>query len=136
MKPRKRKGTSNPGAADAEMVRLIDEKREFDEFRENTLPVLRQMVRDKKPPEEILRVVESLAAAKLGTMIVRDDKRSLAAIKEVLDRTQGKPIEKTETTHKFANLKREQAEALLKTKLGALKDDQPKTDADESSEPH
>jgi hypothetical protein len=117
------------GQLDNKLVELADDLKEFEEFKISILPVLRDMVTAKAPPAEILEMVQSLAAAKLGTMIVRSDgKNTLAAIKEVLDRTQGKATEKIEQTHKFENMKEEQLDALLKSKLGSLNKDVAKKD--------
>jgi hypothetical protein len=46
-----------------------------------------------------------------------DDAKALAAIKDILDRTQGKAVEKIETTHKLAGAADSELDALLLTKL-------------------
>lgn len=102
---------------------MLDEADEFREYKKSLLPKLRQMVESNTPPEEILKTVQSMAAAKLGTMIARtDSKQTLNAIIEVLNRTVGKPTEKTESIHKFEKLKDQELDALLESRLAETAD--------------
>lgn len=110
------------------MAKMVDDLDDFKEYKESLLPKLRQMVENQTPPEEILKTVQSMAAAKLGTMIARtDSKQTLAAIIEVLNRTVGKPTEKVESVHKFEKLKDNELDALLESRLKEAAD----TDGDE-----
>lgn len=111
------------GKADKKMASLIDEIDEFENYKKSLLPKLRQMVEAEAAPEEILKTVQSMAAAKLGTMIARtDSKQTLAAIIEVLNRTVGKPTEKVESTHKFEKLKENELDALIESRLKESQD--------------
>jgi hypothetical protein len=106
------------GQADRIRAQTLDELDDFREYKESLLPKLRHMVETNATPEEILKTVQSMAAAKLGTMIARtDSKQTLAAIIEVLNRTVGKPTEKVESTHKFEKLKDQELDALLESRL-------------------
>lgn len=117
------------GKTEHEMARTIDELNDFEEYKKSLLPKLRKMVESEAPPEEILKAVQSMAAAKLGTMIARtDSKQTLAAIIQVLDRTVGKPTEKIESVHKFEKLKDNELDALLESRLKETTD----SDGDET----
>jgi len=111
-----------PDLADSKHAALVDDLREFEEFRETTLPVLRELVRKKAPPAEILEAVKSLAAARLGTMLITADaKTALTAIKDILDRTEGKARESVTHTHQLENIPEQQFDALLNTEIENLK---------------
>lgn len=117
------------GKADKKMANLIDEIDQFENYKKSLLPKLRAMVESDAPPEDILKTVQSMAAAKLGTMIARtDSKQTLAAIVEVLNRTVGKPTEKVESIHKFEKLKDNELDALLESRLKETAED---SDGDE-----
>lgn len=110
----------------------LDELAEFREFKETLLPALRADLMKGTPAKEILEKVKSLAAARLGQIVVSelDSGKALAAIKDVLDRTDGKAKESIETTHKFQQMKDTDLDALLRSKLqesdadGIKKDDE------------
>jgi hypothetical protein len=55
-------------------------------------------------------------------MTDKDSGRALSAIKDILDRTQGRAVERTTTTHKFEKLKDEELDALLKSRLKEVAD--------------
>ncbi len=123
MAGKQRRRSQVDGKTQNDMADLIDDLNEFEEFKKSLLPALKAMVQRKAPPEEILATVQSLAAAKLGTMIVRSDtKHTMAAIQEVLNRTIGKPTEKVETTHRFEKMKDEELDSLLKSRLKEVSD--------------
>ncbi len=112
------------GTAERVAVDLIDEVREFQQFKADLLPILRKDVMNGAPAKDILDKVKSIAAARLGLIAASaiDQRTALNAISEILNRTDGKPKESVTTTHKFANLKTEELDALLISKYKDVKD--------------
>lgn len=86
---------------------------------EGLLPGLKAALRMGLSAEQIYAEFTSMAAAR-GVNIAlteTDSAKALAAIKDVLDRTQGKATERQEHTHRLEQLPDEQLDALLKTKI-------------------
>lgn len=86
---------------------------------EELLPGLKAALRMGLSAEEIYTEFQAMAAAR-GIQIAlteRDSGKAIAAIKDVLDRTQGKAKERQEHTHRLQQLPDEQLDALLKTKI-------------------
>lgn len=110
------------------MVDALDDLAEFKEFKKSLLPALRADLAKGTPAKDILEKMKSLAAARLGHIIMseKDSGKALSAIKDVLDRTEGKAKETVVTTHKFQNMKESELDALLKSKLSSV-DEDPKT---------
>jgi hypothetical protein len=122
----KKKQTRKSGYRDsARMVRMLDDLAAHEEFKSTILPVLQAEVANGTPAEELAARFQTHAVARLITIISTetDSGKSLAAVKELLDRVQGKPVQKSEQTHKFEKLKDEQLDALLQSKLSDLRDD-------------
>jgi hypothetical protein len=113
------------------MVRNLDQLSEFDEFRREVLPKLARAVKEKKSVEEILAMCDTLAAARLGTIVATetDTGKALSAIKDLLDRKHGKSTERKEIKHKFENLSEDELDSVLVNKLKKLSDE------DEKNEP-
>lgn len=101
------------------MAQAIDDLAEFEEFKQSLLPALRADLRKGTPAKEILEKVKGLAAARLGTIVATeiDSSKALAAIKDLLDRTEGRAVERSVTTHKFEKLKDAELDALLESRL-------------------
>lgn len=107
------------------MIGKLDELAAFEEYKKSILPVLRKMVTNKTPPAEIYDAVKSLAAARLGTIIATetDPVKALSAIREVLDRSEGKPKERVSHEHKLSKLKDEELDSVILSTLGDLAKD-------------
>lgn len=105
---------------------LIDDLIEFREFRDSLLPVLQADVKKGTPAKEILDRLKTLAAARLGHIIMSetDSGKALSAIKDILDRTEGKAKESITTTHKFDKLDGQQLDSMILSKLNKLKEDE------------
>jgi hypothetical protein len=108
------------------MVRNLDTLKAYDEFRNNILPALQKKVLEGATAEEIYKTFESYAAARNITIAMTDPDtgRALSAIKDILDRTQGKAKERTEHVHKYAKLKDEELDSLLMSELTDLEEDE------------
>jgi hypothetical protein len=101
------------------MVEALDELALFEEYRATMLPKLREQVERGASTKEILGTAQAAAVARLASMAVleNDPKIALVAIKELLERTDGKVTEKKEVTHAMAKLKDEELDALVMTAL-------------------
>lgn len=97
----------------------LDDIAEFQEFKASLLPALRADLKAGTPAKEILEKLKSLAAARLGHIVMSelDSGKALSAIKDILDRTDGRAKESIETTHKFQQMKDTDLDALLRSKL-------------------
>lgn len=116
VKPMRRRARNN---VEAKMVKAIDDLAEFQEFRTKLLPAIRTSLKDKQTPKEILELARSYAAARIALVMAMDpdNKTALAAAKDLLDRTEGKAIERKEFKHQLSQLKDEELDALLESKL-------------------
>jgi len=121
----KNKKQHSYNAQEARMVRNIDKLSEFDDFCEKILPELRKMIKQKASAEAIYKFAESYAAARNVTIALTDDdsNRAQAAIRDILDRTQGKAKERTEHTHRLERMREEELNSLLLSKLTEASED-------------
>jgi hypothetical protein len=115
-------------SAQHQMARALDDMEEFHKFREELLPVLRQALTSGMTAEEIYTKFQAYAAARTVSIAATeiDSGKALAAIKDILDRTQGKAKERSEVTHRLANAPEEQLDALIMSKLAAATEDEAK----------
>lgn len=123
------RGRKNRRTGEEEQLRMadvLDEIREFEEWRTEIYPKIAQMVKDGKAADEILAFAESLAAAKLVSVLVRetDSSKVIAASKDILDRCLGKAKERSEVTHKYEKLKDEELDALIQSRLTEIDEDE------------
>jgi hypothetical protein len=86
----------------------------FYKWRDELLPKLASLQAASVGPEDILKSFSNEAAARLVTLALtsKDQKIALAAMQDVLDRSQGKATQRTVVTNKFDNLKDEEIDAL------------------------
>lgn len=127
MKRKKPRGRQNQyeNPQEERTIEALGDLAEFERFQAEVLPKLRDAVLNKgASAKDILDMVQTVAAARLGTMVVteQDSGKALAAIKDILDRTQGKATEKREISHKFEKLKEEELDALLQSRLNEVED--------------
>ena len=118
-KNRRRGRYQNSSPQDTARAGLVDDINEFNKFREEILPVLRKALNQGLSAEEIYTKFQSYAAARAVSIAAteEDSGKALSAIKDILDRTQGRAKEKVDITHKMASLPEEQLDALLLSKL-------------------
>ena len=118
-RPRSNQPAVNPRGEEERMVEALDELALFEEYRATMLPKLREQVERGASTKEILGTAQAAAVARLASMAVleNDPKIALVAIKELLERTDGKVTEKKEVTHAMAKLKDEELDALVMTAL-------------------
>lgn len=105
--------------AEDSLVEALDDLALFQEMRAELLPELRRLIETKAPTKQILESARAAAVARLASLAVMDEdsKTALAAIKELLDRSEGKVTEKKEITHAMSKLKDEELDALVLSTL-------------------
>ena len=107
------------------MLSTLQELDEFYKFREEILPVLRKALKDGLSAEDIYAKYQSYAAARAVSIAATeiDSGKALSAIKDILDRSGGKAKERSEVTHKLADLPEEQLDSLILSKLKGAQDE-------------
>ena len=125
-KPKKTRTKTTKDAAENRMANLLDDVLEFEKFKDEVAPKLREMLASGASSSEILEFAEAHAAARMATTAIlsRDDKTAVAASKDILDRTRGRATEKKKVEHKFENLPDQELDAVLAGKLSKLSDDE------------
>ena len=108
------------------MARAIDQLAEFEEFTQQVLPALRNDIQKGLSADEIYKKYTSLAAARNITIALtdQDSGKALTAIKDILDRTAGKPTERKEVKHTLEDASEEEIDAMLLSKLSKLDDEE------------
>lgn len=99
---------------DRAMSKLIDDLQDFEDFREQILPMIRQDLKAGMSASDMRKKYQALVQARvLTTAITSDDGRAMAAAKDVLDRQEGRATEKKEVTHRYADLGDKELDAIL-----------------------
>lgn len=116
------RNTRKPATSQATQYKaaaMIDDLREFNQFREEILPVLRKALANGDDADTIYKRFQAYAAARAVSIAATevDSGKALSAIKDILDRTQGRAKERTEVTHRLSSLPEEQLDSILLSKL-------------------
>ncbi len=129
MSNKKNRRPHNP--AEKRMAQLIDDVSVFEEFKNDILPELRKMLKAGASAEEIYTFAQSYTAARTVTIALteEDSGKALTAIKDVLDRTQGKAKERVEHEHRYGKLPDNELDALIESRLSEV-------DSEHTDEPH
>lgn len=88
----------------------VDRLALFEQWEKDIMPVLKEAMAAMKDPKQILEIGKAAASVRLVLMAQQGN---MAAIKELLDRTEGKVVEKKAIVHAMAEVKEEQLDALL-----------------------
>ena len=120
-KPKKTR--RDPDAAMHNQTRTIDALAGYELYAANILPAIRKDLEAGLSAIDILKKYSPLAAARAVTVALmeEDGSKALAASKQVIEHTVGKPTEKKEIKHQFEELKDEELDALLNSELKKLK---------------
>ena len=116
--------------AEHHRTRSIDDLVTYDSFCQHILPELRELLSDPTvTPKDIYKKFAKHAAARNITiaMTAIDQTKALSAIKDILDRVQGKAKEHKEIVHAMVEAKEEEINARLISLMDQAKD----TDDDE-----
>lgn len=124
-RPRSNQPVINTRQNEAHMVEVLDELALFEEYRATMLPKLREQIEAGASTKDILGTAQAAAVARLASMAVleQDSKVALAAIKELLERTDGKVTENKKIVHAMEQLKNEELDALVMSKLDEVGDE-------------
>lgn len=101
------------------MIDMVDSLAEFQEFRDNVLPILRKDIAAGMTAEQLLAKYQSLATARTISIAATSENEgaALAAAKDVQDRAGGKAKERKEILHRLGELPEEEIDALLTSRF-------------------
>lgn len=91
----------------------------FQQYQAKILRAVREDLLAGMTTDQLLKKYEVHAAAALISSMI-NPATVVAAAERILDRTQGKPTQRTENIHKLEKLSEEELNALLKTQLSEL----------------
>jgi hypothetical protein len=95
---------------------LSDDLRLIEQIKAEISPLLQEDLKNKDlSPEQMLEKYQKYAAARIGHIVANepDSGKALAAAKDLLDRTLGKPKERQVVTHKYEDLTDDELDALV-----------------------
>lgn len=127
IRPKANKKNKLGHGVERDMLDAIDDRVMYEKFKTEILPALRKDLASGMKAEDIIKKYEAHAAAALITSLANPN-QALAAAEKILDRSQGKPTQRTESTHRFEKLKDEELDALLKSRFTELESDEGKKD--------
>lgn len=121
-RPKTRRPVRNGIRDQKRLANLVDDIADYEEFCAEILPALRKDIAAGKTAQQIYEKYQAIAAARSVAIAMRetDSGKALAAIRDILDRSSGKPTEKKEVTHKLEKLEEKELDALLLTELADL----------------
>lgn len=103
-------------------ARSLDALTEFETFREMFLPEIRKALLEGLNEKQIMDKFKPIMAARLvqigGT---GSETAAIAAIKEIFDRRDGKPLQAVDHTHRLGKLPDKELDAVLLSKLNKTK---------------
>jgi hypothetical protein len=105
------------------MVRNIDKLARMEELFSDLEPQLLAALQSGASADEIYSKFERLAAVRAVHIAMRekDPGKAMAAIRDILDRRQGKPTERKEISHRLGKMQDQELQALLASELEDLK---------------
>ena len=115
VKPKGRKPARTGHREVTQQTNLIDDVRDFEVFRNQFPAALRKDLLSGKNSEQLRNKYSAMIQTRILNIALTDPDsgKALAAAKDVLDRKDGKAIERREEKHLMANLPEEQIEAAL-----------------------
>lgn len=102
--------------------RNVDSLMAHDRFNTDIAPELQKLLASGASSKEIMKRFSNYAAARLMTIALAsgDEKAAMAAIKDVLDRAEGKATETKKIEHSMADMDDRDLDALLKSEIAEL----------------
>lgn len=106
------------------MVDMIADLAEFEEFQATTLKAIRQDIKKGLNGKALRDKYAAIVQGRLLTIALttEDEKTAAAIAKDVIDRSEGKATEKKEVTHKFSDMNDKELDAMLKSEIEDLED--------------
>ena len=116
---------------ESKMVRNLDRLAQFERYQTEIGSILREAIEKGWTPEQMRKnpkIMALIEARKLTIALTDpDSSRALAAIKDTLDRVEGRAKERSEVEHRFGNLKEAELDALLLSQMAELETDPEET---------
>ena len=99
--------------------KTLDTLAQFEEFKATVLPQLRKLMSEGASSEKMRQELQPLLTARMLSIALTemDSNKAITAIKDQLDRQEGKAKERTEHTHKFQNTSDQELDAIVLSKL-------------------
>lgn len=117
-----------------ELADLLDRKYFLEKMADEVLPEIQKLVATGASADSIYKKFSALAAARTITIALSDPDtgKAMSAIKEVMDRAQGKAVERKKLEHTLNDISDKELDALLKSEEAELS----KLEADEEFDAH
>lgn len=111
----------------AEMMQAIVE---LENFKGTIAPFLAKDIKDGLTAKDMREKYRDMLTARVITDALKesDPAKALSAIKDILDRSEGKATEKKEVTHKFDKMEEKELDAILQSEIEDLEDMQGRFD--------
>lgn len=124
-RPKQRRSTHHGGkASEAKQMRLHDKLVAFEEFEQQILPALVKDLKSGMTPSQLREKYDSIVQARAITTALTeaDSGKAMTAVKDILDRTHGKAVEKKEVTHRLQEVSDQELDAIIKSEEEDLED--------------
>ncbi len=121
---KRRNYAGRPDQAVQNMAKAIDDLAAFEDFRHEILPALQKDLKAGLSDEKIIAKYRAVVAARMVThaLDLENPSVSLAATKDLMDRTMGRAVERKQIEHRLGKLPEEELDAILLTKLQDVED--------------
>lgn len=121
---KKRARSKHHGKNNTKQEDVVDQVIAFERFQKEIAPELREMLLSGASTKEILKKFEPYAAARMLTIALAapDERSAISAIKDILDRSAGKAVERKKVEHSMADMDERDLDALLSSELAELDD--------------
>ena len=105
-------------------IRLHEDLIDFDQWRGDILPVLREELKSGVSADDLRKKYEPIAVAKLLSLLANSDNESavVAAAKDIQDRSSGKAKETREIEHRLGALPETELDAVLISAMDEIED--------------
>lgn len=107
------------------MAGQLDDLADYEDFKQEILPILRQDMSKGLSADELREKYKNYLVARQISIALTDDDsgKALAAAKDLIDRLEGKAVERKAIAHKFEQLPDDQVDAIIEQKLKELSDE-------------
>lgn len=118
---RTKRGRKTGRIEQGDMAHMIDNLAEFEEFREAFLPAIQKDLRAGLSAKEIREKYQAYLQARVVQigLMEPDSGKALSAIKDLLDRSEGRAVERRAVAHKFESMDDRELDSLLVSKMKA-----------------
>lgn len=115
---RSRRHGSKKNSTEDTLLESIEHKA-YLQFKTKMIQSVKEDLMAGMKAEDILKKYEAYAAATLVSSLI-NPKDAVQAAEKLMDRTQGKAVQRNVSTHKFERLSEEELDSLLQSKLSGL----------------